>query len=55
MRSKRASHGGSRLSRVIIIEGNKTGIEFIDITPEVANKILYKYMQKKNRIKMSKK
>ena len=50
-------------SKVVSIQGDRagvefidiTGVEFIDITPDVANKILYRYMQKQNTMKISKK
>ena len=42
-------------SKVVSIQGDRAGVEFIDITPDVANKILYRYMQKQNTMKISKK
>ena len=38
-------------SKVISIEGSKAGVEFLDITPDIANKILYRYMQQSNSMK----
>ena len=42
-------------SKVVNVSGDRVGVEFIDITPDVANKILYRYMQKQNTMKISKK
>ena len=42
-------------SKVVSITGDKAGVEFINITPDVANKILYRYMLQKNNMKISKK
>ena len=42
-------------SKVVSITGERAGVEFVDITPDVANKILYRYMQKQNTMKISKK
>ena len=42
-------------SKVVSVSGDRVGVEFIDITPDVANKILYRYMQKQNTMKISKK
>ena len=42
-------------SKVVSITGDRAGVEFVDITPDVANKILYRYMQKQNTMKISKK
>ncbi len=42
-------------SKVVSINGDRAGVEFVDITPDVANKILYRYMQKQNTTKISKK
>ena len=40
-------------SKVISIEGEKAGIEFIDVPFDVANRILYRYMQQKSVMKLS--
>lgn len=38
-------------AKVVKVEGNKAGLEFIDMPQDVANKILYKYMQKADSMK----
>ena len=38
-------------AKVVKVEGNKAGLEFIDMPKDVANKILYRYMQRPNSIK----
>ena len=40
-------------SKVISIEGEKAGIEFIDVPFDVANRILYRYMLQKSVMKLS--
>ena len=42
-------------SKVVSTNGDRAGVEFVDIAPDVANKILYRYMQKQNTMKISKK
>lgn len=36
---------------MVSVHGNKAGVEFIDIPKDVANKILYRYMQRKDSMK----
>ena len=38
-------------AKVVKVEGNKAGLEFIDMPKDVANKILYRYMQKADSMK----
>ena len=38
-------------AKVTKVEGNKAGLEFIDMPKDVANKILYRYMQKADSMK----
>ena len=38
-------------AKVVKVEGNTAGLEFIDIPQDVANKILYRYMQRANSMK----
>ena len=38
-------------AKVVKVEGNRAGIEFIDMPKDVANKILYRYMQKADSMK----
>ena len=41
-------------SKVISVNGDRVGVEFVDITPDVANKILYRYMLKQHTMKVGK-
>ena len=38
-------------AKVVKIEGDKAGLEFIDMPQDVANKILYRYMQRADAMK----
>ena len=38
-------------AKVVKVEGNRAGLEFIDMPKDVANKILYRYMQRPNSMK----
>ena len=38
-------------AKVVKVNGNKAGLEFIDMPKDVANKILYRYMQKADSMK----
>ena len=41
-------------SKVISTSGDRVGIEFIDVPPDIANRILYRYLQKKSTMMLSK-
>ena len=41
-------------AKVVSINGGKANLEFINLPKDVANKILYRYMQKKGTMKISK-
>ena len=38
-------------AKVVKVEGNRAGLEFIDMPKDVANKILYRYMQRADAMK----
>ena len=40
-------------AKVVNISGDRAGVEFINMPKDVANKILYRYMQKKDSMKIS--
>ena len=42
-------------AKVVNIQGNMAGIEFIDMPADVANQILYRYLQQKDSMKLSEK
>lgn len=42
-------------AKVVNISGDRAGVEFINMPKDVANKILYRYMQKEGTMKISKK
>ncbi len=42
-------------AKVVNIQNNMAGIEFIDMPKDVANQILYRYMQQKDSMKISEK
>ena len=41
-------------SKVINTSGDRAGIEFINVPPDIANRILYRYLQKKSTMMLSK-
>ena len=42
-------------AKVVNIYGDKAGVEFINLPQDIANKILYRYMQKEGTMKITKK